>query len=224
MSSGWWGLGEGSGFSGNALEMRRITCPFCLETGNFSTEHHAEKRKSNSAKTLNFDTLRCGNCGGYVLALWSASEFGAFNALYDFRVLPWPQKVDKYPEGWPETVGRFWLQAERSLGNENWDAAAVMARSSMQAALRGHGAKGANLKQEIEDLANQGILPPLMKDWSHELRELGNDSAHPAPGEPATTDQDAKDIVKFLGYMLTYLYNLPREIALYRQRKASPAQ
>lgn len=161
---------------------------------------------------------------GIRLVLWSASEYGAFNSLYDFRVLPWPQKVEKFPEGWPATVGRFWLQAERSLRDENWDAAAVMARSSMQAALRDNGAKGASLKQEIENLATQGVLPPLMKDWSHELRELGNDSAHPDPGQAATTAQDAKDVVKFLGYMLTYLYNLPREVALYRQRKTPATQ
>jgi len=36
-------------------------------------------------------------------------------------------------------------------------------------------------KQEIADLASRGLLPPLMKDWSDTLCELGNDSAHPKP-------------------------------------------
>jgi hypothetical protein len=33
-----------------------------MERGNFKTEHHAEMKKPNGRKKLNFDTLRCGNC------------------------------------------------------------------------------------------------------------------------------------------------------------------
>ena len=41
----WWSLGEGSGYRGDKLPMYEITCPFCLEKGNFKTVFHAEKRK-----------------------------------------------------------------------------------------------------------------------------------------------------------------------------------
>ncbi len=152
----WWQLGEHSGYSGEELELGRITCPFCEERGNFDTARHAEKKKPNGAKTLNFDTLACGSCKGYVMCLWSAGSSG----LHDYRVLPWPMRVEKHPEHWPADVGRFWLQAHRSLADENWGAAAVMARSALQAALRGQGAAGVNLKQEIADLASRGLLRP----------------------------------------------------------------
>ena len=154
------------------------------------------------------------------MVLWSANGSTGSLAMYDYRVLPWPQKVDKYPESWPEAVGRFWLQAQRSLKDENWDAAAVMARSAMQVALRHQGASGNNLKQEIDSVSDKGALPPLMKEWAHELRELGNDSAHPDPAQSATVPQDAKDIARYLDFLLTYLYDLPREIAQYRERRA----
>lgn len=39
----WWSLGEGSGYRGDKLPMYEITCPFCLEKGNFKTVFHAEK-------------------------------------------------------------------------------------------------------------------------------------------------------------------------------------
>lgn len=209
----WWQLGEWSGYDGSTLAMWRITCPFCKESGNFTVAFHAEKKKPNGKKTLNFDTLQCGNCAGYVLCLWSAGH-----RLHSFKVLPWPLNFESYPEHWPETVGRYWLQAKRSLVSENWDAAAVMARSAMQAALRQHEAHGANLKQEIDDLASKGILPPIMKDWSHNVRELGNDSAHPKPDQPPTDSRDAKDIVSFLDFLLEYLYSLPHRISQYRDR------
>ncbi len=213
----WWRLGEGSGYRGAKLEMYNITCPFCLEKGNFSTAFHAEKKKHNSDKKLNFDTLECGNCKGYVMVLWSAGEYSG--GLYGYRVLPWPLKIESFPEHWSADVGRYWLQAKRNVKDENWDAAALMARSALQIALREQKARGSSLKQEINDLASKGILPPIIKKWSDEVRELGNESAHPAPGQPATNSEDAKDIVEFLDYLLEYLYTLPYQIKQYRERK-----
>lgn len=58
-----------------------------------------------------------------------------------------------------------------------------------------------------------------MKEWSHELRELANDSAHPTPGSAGTEPKDASDVVGFLSTLLTMLYDLPRQIAQYRKRK-----
>lgn len=215
MPNSWWDLGEGSGFQGEKLALYKITCPFCMEDGKFSTEYHAEKKKPNGRKVLNFDTLRCGNCAGVVLVMWSASEFGG---LHGFRVLPWPLTWSKSPEHWPSTVGRFWLQAHRNLKDENWDAAAVMARSALQAALRDQKATGPTLKAEIEDLAAKGLLPPIIREWSHHVRELGNESAHPKPDQAATERSDARDIVQFLDFLLEYLYDLPQRIKEYRDR------
>lgn len=211
----WWQLGEGYGYQGDELASYRITCPFCMERGNFKLAFHAEKKKPNSDKTLNFDTLECGNCKGYVMVLWSASEA---SGLHNYKVLPWLQKFEKYPEYWPEAIGRYWLQAKRNIAEENWDAAAVMARSALQVALRDNKAVGSNLKQEINDLAVKGILPPIMKDWSDHVRDLGNDSAHPDPSQGATDPQDARDIVRFLDFLLDYLYSLPHRIQQYRER------
>jgi len=215
--SSWWDLGESSGYDGGELSLWRITCPFCSEKGDFSVASHSEKKKPNSEKKLNFDTLKCGNCAGYVMTLWSANS-GFRSRLHDFRVLPWPLSIDSHPEHWPEEVGRYWLQAKRNLIGENWDAAALMARSSLQVALRDNGAKGSTLKKEIEDLSSKGILPPIMKDWSDNVRELGNESAHPKPGQPPTELRDAKDIVNFLDFLLEYLYTLPHRIEQYHKR------
>lgn len=54
----WWQLGEGMGFQGDKLEVWRITCPFCNESGNFALAYHGEKKKTNSDKRLNFDVYR----------------------------------------------------------------------------------------------------------------------------------------------------------------------
>jgi len=210
----WWQLGEWSGSMGRDLAVNQITCPFCLEEGNFSTEFHAAKKQPNGRKVLNFDTLKCGNCSAFMQVFWSAGD-----TLHAFRVQPWPLKYRKPPDHYPEAIGRFWLQAKKNISDENWDAAAVMARSALQLALRAQGAQGANLKQEIDDLASKSLLPPIMKDWAHTVRELGNDSAHPSTDQPPTNAKDASDIVGFLDFLLEYLYTLPKRIAEYRGRK-----
>ena len=214
----WWQLGEGHGYHGHELAMYQITCPFCMESGNFKIVFHAEKKKPSSEKKLNFDTLECGNCKGYVMVLWSAGEHWSRGGLHDYEVLPWPLQFDKHPEHWPEAAGRYWLQAKRNIRDENWDAAAVMARSALQLALRDSKAQGKSLKQEIDDLASKGILPPLMKEWSDNVRDLGNVSAHPEPTQQPTNPQDARDIVSFLDFLLEYLYTLPHQIRQYRER------
>jgi hypothetical protein len=185
-----------------------------MEHGNFSTEFHVAKKQPNGSKILNFDTLKCGNCAAYVQVFWSAGD-----QLHAFRAQPWPLKYMKAPDQYPEAIGRFWLQAKNNISDQNWDAAAVMARSAMQLALRSHNAKGANLKQEIDDLAASGLLPPIMREWSHNVRVLGNDSAHPNPDQQPTSAKDASDIVGFLDFLLEYLYTLPKRIAEHRSRK-----
>lgn len=225
MASSWWQLGEGYGYPGSELQVSHVTCPFCMETGKFSLAYHAEKRKPNSDKVLNFDTLRCESCAGFVMVMWSASEHGFMNSLWDFKVLPWPMRLDKFPEHWPADVGRYWLQAHRSLRDANYDAAAVMARSALQLMVRREGATPASLKAEIDELVKTGKLPPLMGEWAHEVRELGNDSAHPAPGQTETSAQDAGDVVEFLDNVANYLLTMPHQIQLYRSRRAgSPKQ
>ena len=210
----WWELGE-SGYSGGSLGLSGITCAFCMETGSFQIEHHAEKRKPNSGKILNFDTYKCENCAGYVMVIWSANRS---RSIHDYYVLPYPLETTKYPEHWPDEIGRYWLQARRNIQSENWDAAAIMARSALQAALRDKNANGSTLKQEIDDLAAKGILAPIMKEWANQIRLLGNESAHPNPAQ-VIDPQDARDIMEFLNFLLEYLYTFPYKIQQYQERQ-----
>src|SRR5260370_40530107 len=156
----WWELGEWSGNSGNTLEVSRLTCPFCEEEGNFALAHHAEKQKANSTKKLNFDLYQCKNCMSYVHVFWSAAEHAIGHSLYDFMVLPWPLGKKQPSENWPPDVQNYWAQAHQSLRVETWDAAALMARGAVQAAMRDKGSAAKDLYTEIENLAAKGDLPP----------------------------------------------------------------
>ncbi|MBI4184393.1 MAG: DUF4145 domain-containing protein [Proteobacteria bacterium] len=215
----WWDLGQHSGYSGTELATWRITCAFCGEDGNWGLEHHAEKKKPNDNQRLNFDTFKCGNCASFVMVLWSAGA-----DLHDYKVLPWPVKYDRYPKHWPSDIGRYWLQAKRNLAGENWDAAAVMAGSAMQLALRSKGAVGETFNQEVKDLADKNVLPPIMVEWANEVKWLRNSATHPQPGQQETAGKDAQDVIRFLDFLLEYLLDLPHRINEYRGRNNPPAR
>jgi hypothetical protein len=217
----WWDLGEWTGYFGSTLALNHIACAFCGEKGNFETAEHLQRQKPGSTrKILNYDTLRCGHCGNYMFAFWSASSEGhGHNVRHDYRVLPWYRGTTSYPKYCPPDVGTYWVEAHRSIEGKNWTAAALMARSAIQLVARAHGGTGASLKQEIDDLANKGLILPIMKEWAHEVRELANEGTHPQPGTTGTNERDAKDVVEFLTFLMTVMYRLPTEIDEYRRRK-----
>jgi hypothetical protein len=215
----WWDFAENRGFPGDELALHRITCAFCHEDGNFSTIHHEQRKHAENDKVLNYDILKCGNCGNLMMAFWSASVMSIGHGMHDFKCVPWARRTTRFPEHWPPDVGRYWMQARRSLEGENWDAAALMARSAVQLIVRYQKAKGNNLKQEIDDLGAIGILPPIMVEWSHEIRVLGNENAHPAPGDKGTEQKDAQDVVELLDQLLSTTYDLPHAIEQYRERR-----
>jgi len=218
----WWEFGEWTGHEGNDLRLFRVACAFCNAKGNFERVHHEEKKHHSTRKILNFDTFKCGNCGNFIMIFWSAAEFGGSHGIHDFLTLPLAREITTFPEHWPADVGRQWLDARRSLEGQNWDGASLMARSAVQLIARYQKAKGENLKQEIDDLASRGILPPIMKEWSHAVRELANVSAHPKPGAKGTTPKDARDVVEFLSFLLRITYDLPHQIEQYRARASHP--
>ncbi len=214
----WWDLGEWSGSFGHVLATHEIPCAFCGTVGNFATVQHLERKKPGSSrKVLNYDTLQCGNCGNFMFAFWSAAR--GSGSIHGFRVLPWHQSTTTYPKHWPDDVGRYWVEARRSIEGKNWTAAALMARSAVQLVARSHGAKGNNLKQAIDDLADKGLILPIMKDWSHEVRELANEGTHPQPGSTGTDEKDAKDVVEFLTFLMRVMHDLPKQIEDFRKRK-----
>jgi hypothetical protein len=58
-----------------------------------------------------------------------------------------------------------------------------------------------------------------MKEWSDELRFLRNNSAHPGKDQTQLNPQDVEDVIEFLDHLLRYLYDLPKQINEYRNRK-----
>lgn len=214
----WWELGEGFGYTGGEPNLATLPCPHCGYKGNFTRELDKQSVSQTTGKILHFDVLYCRGCLLYLFLIWSADSSGA--GLHDYKIFPPSLKTSpEAPEHWPEQVGTAWEQAHKSLATESWDAAAVMAGRSLQAAAREMGAQGDRLQSEIADLREKGILTDAMIEWVDEIRLIRNIGAHPDSVETSVDPDDARDIVKFLDYFLIYAYDLPKQIQDYRTRR-----
>jgi HEPN domain-containing protein len=220
----WWQFGEGSGHWGSDLALFDIECAFCEEKGNWELEHHAAKTKPNSRKVLNFDTYKCGNCANYIMVFWSADEHhaGGYNpaqGLHAYRTVPFAIGGWDGEDYWPDNAKRHWKQAHNAVNRGDYDAAVVMARSAVQAIVRDKKAKKGDLYHEINDLVVRGMIPNIVGELAHEVRELAKPSAHPTEDEKPVEAQDAREIVEFLDILLEYGYDLPHKINEHRKRQ-----
>lgn len=69
----------------------------------------------------------------------------------------------------------------------------------------------------IKQLGDKEMLPKVMLDWAHTIRQFGNEAVHdPAPQIPA----EAADIRSFTEALLDFLYTYPAKIEAIRKETA----
>ncbi len=137
--------------------------------------------------------------------------------LQKAKIYPSIEELDA-PAGTPDKVAEAYIAARVSLQTNKpgfWEAAAVMARRSIELALADCGAKG-SLKNMIDKLGAEGILAKSMVDWANEVRIIGNDGAH-----DCVTREDAVQAVYFAEMLFTYMFKLPAMIAKRRNSKGN---
>lgn len=141
----------------------------------------------------------CNYCAKFVLAVPTGPPY------YDPVIYPTPQ-----PEPTDERVydvSRHALdEARRCFTVEAYNACAAMARRAIQAAVLQKGAPDRRLVEQIDLLADQGLITRDLAAWAHEVRFIGNDGAHPPDN---ATEEEAKDAMDLAEQFLTVLYVAP---------------
>lgn len=114
------------------------------------------------------------------------------------------------PEAVPSAVGRSFAQAEEARVRGHLEAAGMSYRRALELALKeiGPELKG-TLEKRIDKLAEDHRLTPALAEWSHSVRQLGNEAAH---DEPEPTVGDTKDLADFSRVVLEYLFTMPAKV------------
>lgn len=124
-------------------------------------------------------------------------------------VVPKPVAVVA-PAGTPDAAARYYVQGASALARGDFDAAGMMFRKTLEAAVAVLAPDGrGTLHQKIEALSGDAKLTPSMLAWAHHMRRLGNEASHEL--EPFS-GPDAAELHRFAEVFLTYAFSLPSMI------------
>jgi hypothetical protein len=135
-----------------------------------------------------------------------------FDSIKAKLIQLWPEPPKPYCHiSVPEKVRAAFATLQRTYRNPLNEAPSIIiggCRLVLDVVIQDKGGVGHDLKTQIDSLADKGIVAGVLRDWAHQLRYVGNKAVHELEG----TKEEADDLVKFLGFLLMYLYELPYEI------------
>jgi len=138
--------------------------------------------------------------------------------LYEFG--PKPPHPD-IPPHVPEPAQTFFLQAVDLAANlETLDAAAIMTRRTLEAAIDAKGVAAPTLKKRIDELVEKNLVPADIAELADHIRLIGNEAAHgdqALAGNPQA-QENVQELLDFTRIVLMYLFTLPRMIEKARER------
>lgn len=170
--------------------------------------------------------LFCQRCFMPILAIFRISRIEYANHVLDLRkigtgqgnsrlsmddlsLFPAPQE-NNFHQAWPSRVQRLVPDIERALqAHLDPSIAIATCRTVIDVCMKDLGGEGRDIFSRINDLLKKGVITKPIADWAHQVRLLGADATHDAEG----TEEDAKELLRFIRFFLQAAYELGAEIA-----------
>jgi Domain of unknown function (DUF4145) len=186
------------------------TCPHCLREVRFDVQAQFMPVGGESHQLQ-----QCQACHGVVYRLADGHPGTR-------TIAQWPLKgIRAANPSVPGPIAADWLEAHMCLTIGAFRGAAAMARRAVQGIAVEQGAKDGNLHAQLKELETKATLHPTMVEWADHIRLLGNVGAHPgADGLETVSEDEARDVVRFLDELLRWLYELPAETAAARAARS----
>ena len=128
----------------------------------------------------------------------------------------WPPGDIVVPNHVPEKIEALFMEAASCLKTGAPRGAAIMTRTTIDAAIQDCGASGPDTKQRIVSMTNQ--LPQLLIDMAPELRLGGNDATHEF--EHNWSVDESQELMEFLRQLLHHLYEVPQRLKAVQRKTA----
>ena len=144
------------------------TCPGCGRAGVF----HKVGVNDLAAEGRRLILRVCPNAECKTLVYMIIGTSGDIEASYP------PLRIDFDATEVPNAVVETFEEALTCHANGCFVAAAIMVRRTLEEICEEKGAKGRNLRDRVQALGGQILIPQELLDGMDELRLLGNDAAH----------------------------------------------
>ncbi len=208
-------------------------CPRCNRHSNFELENSPYSirtiPKQMTGIGLTYETvervvlLRCRACSTGMVCCEEQRRpvykvANKNDATYWRAVFHWPLPSNIASPDVPTHIASVYMEAVTAMQANLPRAAATMARAALDAITMDKGDSNINnLKKRLDDMATRGVLQPVLADWSHEVRLVGNDAVHDA--SVPVNMADARQLIAFIADLIKNLYELPAE--LQRRRRTT---
>ncbi|MEH7504929.1 DUF4145 domain-containing protein [Neobacillus drentensis] len=202
-----------------------LTCPHC---GNKTPMNLLNKFEKTTTIPIEFDeearftdifeVFECPVCENYHMYYthWNTEDThfdDDFNIYDDGKVLfPVTETVTLYRL--PKSVKSAYESAFK-VKNIDYYSCVMSLRRTLEMVCKDKGAVNGQLHQKLNQLQQQGILPPLMGDISKVIKDFGNMAAH---GDQVEFDRYLVDsMFRLTNKILEFVYILPKEIEAARE-------
>jgi Domain of unknown function (DUF4145) len=133
----------------------------------------------------------------------------------DFTWRPSATDSQDYPDV-PTHIANAATEAFECHSSGHYRAAILLSRSVIEATAKQKGITTGNLKNKIEEMANQHLIRPHIKAVADGIRDYGNEMAHGDFTDPVV-GADSALIIELMGEILQEVYQSPARLAQVQQ-------
>jgi hypothetical protein len=170
---------------------------------------------------LGWAVFTCAGCWAASLAQGFYPELGRPGQLYTHDFVPagwYPQSplVKEYPDSVPARIAKMAAEAHGSSSVGHYQAAVLMARTTVEAVAKAQGITQGNLVGKIDELYNRHLVYEHVRDAAHEVRFVGNDAAHADLVDHPISEEEASAILELMDMVLDGVFIAPAKTAAQR--------
>lgn len=212
--------------------MTSITCGWCGDRCHMTPHGEPSVMKEPGCYMVD-GAFTCGGCQRMSVATWATSDMRALNTAhyegpgpYDkVRWPPSPRHQHDF-EDVPDQIAMTAKEAWTCHVDGAHRGAVMLARAVVESTAKAKGATSGALEKKIQQLADDGLIRKAVAAQAHEIRHLGNSTAHGDLGSPVTPE-DAEEVLELMGEVLNEVWQAParaeRLKAKRQQKQAAPS-
>ena len=209
--------------------MVSIMCAYCERFSN-TTVHWANRTTLPGASVVHLQgVVTCHNCGG--ASLGDATQYpntgGETKNVFGNTSgsnFTWYPRTGASPEfaDVPDHIARAAKEAHANESINSHMSAILMARTVVEATAKAKGITTGSLYAKIDALAAQNFIRKDTKEAAHEIRHLGNDTAH-GDIDDVPEAGDVRDVLVLMDEILSEVFQGPARTARLRGRRTGPS-
>lgn len=219
--------------------MATITCGWCSDRCHMTLFGEVKVANlphwSGDDKYVADAAFACDGCGRMSVATWYTSyhpndsrwrQFGRDGGPEDYERVQWSPPVGHQmsftdvPDEIAEAASEAWTCHVAGAHR----GAVMLARAVVESTAKAKGIVKGTLDAKIDEMAGQGLIRKAVAEQAHEIRHMGNSTAHGDLGDPVTPD-DAEEVLNLMAEVLNEVWQAPaRSSRLAKARAAKTAQ